>query len=202
MTKRKFEVGDKFYVLKDFPDIKRGDIVTLVEKLRYMDIDRFEKEDGICTVLNETSVEKITGHPQAENMLLYAQDAKKSETPWQWWEARNRGDEGAWHNIYCHPQWYADKEYRQKPRFIKIGEWEVPEPVKEPPKNGTRYYSPEIESPTLVESYLWENHSFDNTVLNHNILHLDKESATKHAEALIKVSGGIVHKSCGGNNND
>ena len=193
MTKRKFEVGDKFYVLNDFPycpDIERGDIVTLVEKQRYM--DRFVTEEGIRIALKETSVEKITEHPQAENMLLYAQDAKKSETPWQWWEARNRGDEGAWHNIYCHPYWCPDTEYRQKPRFIKIGEWEVPEPVRKALELDDDYWVVSFEGDRLTRPGKWHDFPTQRYLMCRGLIHRTREAAEAHARALIEVSGGKV----------
>lgn len=43
----------------------------------------------------ETSLDKqCTGHPHAENMKLYAEDAMKTNEPWELWEVCMRGEWG------------------------------------------------------------------------------------------------------------
>jgi hypothetical protein len=59
--------------------------------------------------------EKMSGHKHAENMALYAQDAAKTNEPWELWECKKRNDDN-WGNIGTHhPVWLDDVEYRRKP---------------------------------------------------------------------------------------
>ena len=52
-------------------------------------------------------------HKHAELMAQYAEDAKHSETPWQWWEfSHNRIH---WTTHMAHPVWCLEIEYRRKP---------------------------------------------------------------------------------------
>lgn len=85
-----------------------------------------------------------------------------------------------------------DRIYRIKPRTIKIGEVDVPEPVRDESElnEGDLYY---IASPTnkdLYERASWNNHPWDLLMLKRGRIYKTKENAIVHAKAEIKLVGG------------
>jgi len=57
-------------------------------------------------------------HPHAENMRLYAEDAAETDTPWRLWEVKARNGQ-IWGQIYGHPAWDEDAEYRRKQKPLE-----------------------------------------------------------------------------------
>jgi hypothetical protein len=98
-------------------------------------------------------------------------------------------DGDVWHVCRGEPTWLAEC-YRIKPRTIRIGEIDVPEPVRVALMNGDIYYYP--SNTNGVMSATWWGDTSDRNRLQHNMIHLTKEAAELHAEALILVSGGRV----------
>ena len=82
------------------------------------------------------------------------------------------------------------EEFRLKPATIKIGDMEVPEPIKTAPKIGTVYYSPEPNAPSLFFCLEWTASHRDLARLRRNQCHLEKDGALAHAIAQIKAQGG------------
>ncbi|MGJ0624012.1 hypothetical protein [Xenorhabdus bovienii] len=82
-----------------------------------------------------------------------------------------------------------DAGYRLKTRTIKIGDIDVPEPVREPLENEQKYYYPCILSDEwLCGDVLWWGDLYDVARLNRGLIHLDPESAELHAKALISLT--------------
>lgn len=75
-----------------------------------------------------------------------------------------------------------------KQKTIKIGEFDVPEPVREPLSYGTKYFVPCVFSKCLTTEYPWGYSSYDDHYLNSGWIHLTQESAQKHAVAIIALS--------------
>jgi len=97
---------------------------------------------------------------------------------------------GEWCDCDDEPTWRESTPYRIKPRTIRIGDIDVPEPVREPLMNGDIYYYP--SNTNGVMSATWWGDTSDRNRLRHNMIHLTKEAAELHAKALILVSGGRV----------
>ncbi|MBD2798415.1 hypothetical protein ID856_18230 [Xenorhabdus sp. 18] len=82
-----------------------------------------------------------------------------------------------------------DLEYRLKPKTIRIGEFEVPEPVREPLENGQEYFHPRLSGYGVYYlTSLWSGEEFDWAILNQGLMHLDPKSAELHARALIALT--------------
>lgn len=105
---------------------------------------------------------------------------------------QNEADIGAWADIDGEPSWHQCLAYRIKPRTIRIGEIDVPEPVRESLPLGVKYYFPSLNYSPTYDEFLWQGDPFDNRVLKRGLVHLTKEAAELHAKALILVSGGRV----------
>ena len=95
--------------------------------------------------------------------------------------------------IACHaePDWTAQM-YRIRPRTIRIGEIDVPEPVRECPPLGVKYYYPTINYSQTYDAFTWQGDGFDKRLLERGLIHLTREAAEQHAKALIIVSGGKI----------
>ena len=126
------------------------------------------------------------GHIHAELMAQYAEDAKVHDEPWKLWQ---HGDHGDWTNCSNHPCWFSDQSYRRKPRTIRIGDIEVPEPCKFALKYKQEYFVPNV-STAGTHRYVWEHSHLDHHALVSNLVHLDRKSAALHAKALAEVSKG------------
>lgn len=76
----------------------------------------------------------------------------------------------------------ADNKYRRKPKTILINGHDVPEPHYTPLKDGEEYWVLSLLSG--VTSLRWEDDDSDNRYLKNGFIHLTKEAAQKHYEAL------------------
>ncbi|TPR84848.1 hypothetical protein [Acinetobacter baumannii] len=81
-------------------------------------------------------------------------------------------------------------EFQIKPRTIFIGEFEVPEPLKEAPEKGSTcsYPSPTVE--IGVQQFKWNGSKGQLRMLQHGQVHSSFDNAFAHCCAIIKVSGG------------
>lgn len=59
------------------------------------------------------SENKVSGHPHAELMAQFAEDAKTHMSPWQLWEIQPGGG-GSWKPCTHIPNWTSDCQYRRK----------------------------------------------------------------------------------------
>lgn len=74
-----------------------------------------------------------------------------------------------------------------KQKTFKIGDIEVPEPVREPLPKNTVYYIPSFSDYTIYRSSWWGSQE-DIKYLDDGLIHLTREDAQKHAQALISLS--------------
>lgn len=87
--------------------------------------------------------------------------------------------------------------YRVRPTYIDIGGVSVPKPLNYAPNDGTLVYTPDILSTgysagrgRFTERKFKFEVALHLKLLNAGMLHLDAESASKHTEALVLISGG------------
>jgi hypothetical protein len=135
----------------------------------------------------------VTGHKHAALMLQYAQDAAETVRPWERWENRNptfnRPDQ--WGALIDHPEWNPAIEYRRKPKTIRIGEFDVPEPLTWAEACKTLTEDSEVwfvgiefgEPKACMRKFL---HVGD-VVVNTRTVHTTREAAELHARALLTL---------------
>lgn len=127
-------------------------------------------------------------HIHADLMKLYWEDAEKSETPWENWECKLlNGESSRWHAMDCSPSWDKKMLYRRKIKTIFIGDIEIPAPeTVAPPKHSTYYF------PCLTAEgsdwYSWNGSELDKYILRNGLLHLNRENATEHSKAFLKLT--------------
>ena len=119
------------------------------------------------------------GHIHAAAMAEYAKDAAETDKPWERWESVYRGRTVA---LASHPQWDACFEYHRKPKVVLINGHEVPEPCRTPLQDGEYYWT--ISLIRGVTRVPWQNDNIDDVYLKNGFIHLTKEAAEKHFNAL------------------
>ena len=94
-----------------------------------------------------------------------------------------------WVDIDC-PCFRGDLayEYRIKPRTIKIGDFDVPEPMREAPNGGVEVFSPMPASQEMYWSWPWWGSKADFLALNRGVVHCNMDSAVAHSIAIISLT--------------
>lgn len=117
--------------------------------------------------------------------------------------ADGRGDEFECHHENWHAsEWCCGPDYvwviceypdswtvRRKPRTIRIGDIDVPPPMRVAPAMGTAVWLVCIHTDPPY-SYSWSGNTTEQGWLKLGICHLAKEAAEQQRKALILVSGG------------
>lgn len=121
------------------------------------------------------------GHTHAAAMAEYAKDAAETDKPWERWEFC-LNNEREYTPLHKHPSWDANRKYRRKPKTILINGYEVPEPHRTPLKYDEEYWTPSLVCGAT--SLHWEDSYTDFVYLKNGLVHLTKEAAKKHFNAL------------------
>ena len=79
-------------------------------------------------------------------------------------------------------EYAEDAKQHAKPKVILINGYEVPEPHRTPLKDGEEYWVLSLFSG--VTRYCWQDDDEDNSCLRDGFIHLTKEAAEKHFDAL------------------
>ncbi|PHM61238.1 hypothetical protein [Xenorhabdus ishibashii] len=127
-------------------------------------------------------------HIHADLISEYARLSHITDRPWEYFEFKYWGD---WLPENGEILFLPDREYRLKPRTIRIGEYDVPEPVSGLLEYDQEYYYPIITDDAFNHLYrraTWDDDSYDNARLKRDLIHLDRESAELHAKALISLT--------------
>ena len=121
------------------------------------------------------------GHIHAAAMAEYAKDAAETDMPWERWEFCHM--RGEYSSLHGHPEWVEDNEYRRKAKTILINGHEVPEPCRTPLGIGDAYWTFTFFFAGVIEVY-WNSDSEDHNAFKNGFIHLTKEAAEKHFNAL------------------
>ncbi|PHM70377.1 hypothetical protein [Xenorhabdus sp. KJ12.1] len=124
-------------------------------------------------------------HIHADLISEYARLSHITDRPWEYFEMFHGGD---WCQCYAELIFWSDYKYRLKPRTIKIGEYDVPEPLRCEPEIGQPYFLVRIDLIQGAREYRWDGDDWDMMVLKSGLIHLDRESAELHAKALIALT--------------
>ena len=129
-------------------------------------------------------------HPHARLIMKYAEIAQTTDKPWEHFEVL-RKKSAVWETIYTPMPFYDNMEYRLKPeppKTIRIGEYDVPEPVREPLERDMEYWIANFALTTLADRFKWCNDKFDSWMLKNGLIHLTEEAAFIHAKALLSLT--------------
>ena len=131
----------------------------------------------------------MTAHKHAALMLQYAQDAAETNTPWERWQFRIRG-ETTWCDFDGHfrPTWGDGTEYRRNPHTMTYTVT-IPEPLRKAPKRGESYYVVDMNAIPLYHLYWWYDDEADRRNLKRGLCFATKEDAIAAAKAMMPVEG-------------
>ena len=94
--------------------------------------------------------------------------------------------DGVWyekvHNDLCY-----DYEYRIRPNTIRIGEYDVPEPLRDRPMNGESVYLVCTDR-TMPVKLQWYPNEYSLHLLDSGLLHMECACATLHLKALLSLT--------------
>ena len=97
--------------------------------------------------------------------------------------------EGHWYDIGTHNcVLVKGAKYRIKPKTIRIGEYDVPEPMREMPARDTDYYIACITTSGLHGVATWVCDAQDIEWFNLGVVHSTKDAAVLHAKALLSLT--------------
>ncbi|MDX7989179.1 hypothetical protein FE392_18000 [Xenorhabdus sp. 12] len=132
-------------------------------------------------------------HIHADLTMEYAKLAQETERPWEYFQYRTHGNE-KWLDCNTLFAFHSAYQYRLKPRTIKIGNFDVPEPVREPLEEGAEYFYPyvsgteESDMGGFFSRDYWAGWCVDMTRLKRGLIHLTPEAAELHAKSLISLT--------------
>ena len=129
------------------------------------------------------------GHPHAELMMQYAEDAKTHAEPWKLWQVKV--SHGKWRDLTCDACFAPHLEYRRKPKTHLVHGVEVPD-LRIKPSMGDRYYAPYVSSEDLVIDL--KNYD-DGVDMHHKRCNLcyeyteaGRQAAILHAKAMLGIA--------------
>jgi hypothetical protein len=125
----------------------------------------------------------MTAHKHAALMAQYAQDAMETETPWERWQYRYPTVSWAWKDAHADFSFLSHVEYRRKPKVIMINGFEVPEPMREAPEMGTKYWVA-ANTGNEPQRHMWDGEDMDLLWLRCGIVHATREAAELHIKVL------------------
>lgn len=83
-------------------------------------------------------------------------------------------------------------EFRIKPRTIRIGAYDVPEPMREIPENGAAYYALRVFGSESVIGEVWRGDDEDFCVIKKGMCWLKREDAELAAKAIRELLTGAT----------
>ena len=92
--------------------------------------------------------------------------------------------------VVPHPKWHPTWQYRFKPaepKFIIVNGIRVPEPVREPLGHDYMYW---VADPSAYDIYggWWASKALEIQCLSRGLIHLTKEAAQAHIDAMLLPS--------------
>ncbi|MBC8947416.1 hypothetical protein [Xenorhabdus indica] len=135
----------------------------------------------------------MTKHIHADLMSEYARLAQITDKPWEYFEYSFEFVVGSLYWNPCEKEISFNKDtlYRLKPKTIKIGEYNVPEPIRnELEINAGEIYHVPYFLNGFADAYrcIWIGNDHEIKRLRNGLIHKDRESAELHAKALISLT--------------
>lgn len=85
-------------------------------------------------------------------------------------------------------EFLPQSEYRIKPRTIKIGDFDVPEPMRVEPESDAFVYCATPHLDCAVTGFHWTGNHSEKLLLRRGMIHASTESAKIHAGAIISLT--------------
>jgi len=95
------------------------------------------------------------------------------------------GDE--WYDCMVPTAFVDGCKYRVKPKTILVNGFEVPEPMREAPDDGAKYFIPSINNDCFVGYHNFHGDRCDKRWLSRGLVHSTKSAAIAHAKAMLGI---------------
>ena len=129
-------------------------------------------------------------HEHAEKLRAIAdnKDVRLEQTclSTKGWKATNSDNALAFIAAGC------GKVIRIAPKTIRIGDMDVPPPMRVAPEIGTDYWLVALLFESVIHRHTWTDCALDLLRLKRGLCHLKEADCRTNAEALIKASGGVL----------
>lgn len=130
------------------------------------------------------------GHIHSENMALYAEDAKKTDKPWELWQIKAGSSD--WISCKFSPAWDPCCQFRRKPKTHTVNGVEVPD-LRIVPCDDQYFYKPEPYARALVAlTTLTRKSRSGEDMIKHNLCYEytkeGKQAAILHAKAWLGIA--------------
>lgn len=86
--------------------------------------------------------------------------------------------------LYLH----RNDEIRLKPRTVRIGEYDVPEPLRVEPERGEYYHIASPDSEDYTYDNIWYKDDYDMALLRRGLIHATAEAAALHGKVLASLT--------------
>ncbi|MBD2803056.1 hypothetical protein ID854_22070 [Xenorhabdus sp. M] len=152
------------------------------------DFDYHEHIENVIEINNsmkECGRITMAKHIHADLMMEYAKLAQETDRPHEYFQELYCDE---WHDMDSQYSFRPNIHYRRKPRTIKIGNYDVPEPVRVPLELDVAYWFVDFSQEGLVRGSSWDDCDFEHNALNKGLIHLTQEAAELHAKALISLT--------------
>jgi len=153
---------------------------------KILDSGRISYPGNLLIDFNRVNIIKILALPHAELRALYEEKHEKY-SDFEYLQEFN----DTWRMCERKPNWLLDIEYRYNPRhkqkYILINNERVPEPIKHELDKGDRYFFIDLYALNIGFNY-WDNDLDDKRLLKLRCIHLTRDDAKTHLDAIIKVN--------------
>ena len=151
--------------------------------------DEYSKYDLVSDYV-EVVLDVPVSHVHAASMLQYAEDAAGTDKPWERWEFRDYACQPSFEPLEQHPGWTTTTAYRRKlpvPKTFFINDFKIPEPTRVALEYGTKYWCIQSSIPS-ISVCTWTGDEVDRFRLDKGIVHLTREAAQLHTDALLSFT--------------
>lgn len=185
--------GETYGLLKEsfYTNVTSEDDVT--SSLMWVD------RENLCSIVDPITPKEFfamvyedepQGHPHAELIMQYAEDAKTHAEPWKLWQATHA--DHPWTDLERNPLWCVFNLYRRKPKTHLVHGVEVPD-LRIKPSRGENYYYPLPTSPNLVRQTIFiPGDDGDKYILRNNLCYeyteAGKQAAILHAKTMLGIA--------------
>jgi hypothetical protein len=81
----------------------------------------------------------------------------------------------------------ANNHFSLKPQTIQIGSRTINKPISVKPEIGAEYFVVDLHDKKKYDTHEWTDHDVDNLFLERGLIHLTKDDAINHTDALLEL---------------
>lgn len=131
----------------------------------------------------------MLGHIHAELMAQYAEDAKTTDEPWEFWQVRTKN--GIWFPLFINPTWDKFQQYRRKPKTHIVHGVQIPD-LRVELEFGDNYYLADPIHKSFYTTHVFTDSGADKRWVERGLAYQNtdegKQAAILHSKAMIGIT--------------